>query len=104
MSTTEEKKPTTEEFLTYNPDRQNDKIRAQVEREIPTPRGGFASDSELDEHRAKHDARFIELCKNPAAVALGRLGGSANTPAQNKARAINAKKGGWPKGRPRKDC
>lgn len=40
--------------------------------------------------------------KNPAAVSLGRLGGSANTPAQNKARAKNAKKGGWPKGRKRK--
>lgn len=40
--------------------------------------------------------------KNPAAVALGRLGGSANTKAQNDARAKNAKKGGWPKGRPRK--
>lgn len=43
-----------------------------------------------------------QLGKNPAAVALGRLGGSANTPAQNAARAKNAKKGGWPKGRPRK--
>jgi hypothetical protein len=35
--------------------------------------------------------------KNPAAVALGRLGGSANTKAQNAARAKNAKKGGRPK-------
>ncbi len=35
-------------------------------------------------------------------MALGKLGGSANTPAQNKARAKNAKKGGWPKGRSRK--
>lgn len=43
-----------------------------------------------------------ETKKNPAAVALGRLGGLANTPAQNAARAKNAKKGGWPKGRPRK--
>jgi hypothetical protein len=40
--------------------------------------------------------------KNPAAVALGSLGGSANTPAQNAARALNGKKGGWPKGRKRK--
>jgi hypothetical protein len=39
--------------------------------------------------------------KNPAAVTLGRLGGSANTTAQNRARAKNAKKGGWPKGRKR---
>lgn len=29
-------------------------------------------------------------------------GGSAGTDAQNKARAENAKKGGWPKGKPRK--
>lgn len=40
--------------------------------------------------------------KNVAAKALGSLGGSANTPAQNAARAKNAKKGGWPKGRKRK--
>ncbi len=39
--------------------------------------------------------------KNPAAVALGRLGGKANTEAQNAARARNAKLGGWPKGRKR---
>lgn len=32
--------------------------------------------------------------KNPSAVALGRLGGSKNTPAQNAARARNAVKGG----------
>lgn len=44
--------------------------------------------------------------KNPAAVALGKLGGSANTPAQQKARKQNAKYGklgGWKKGRKRKD-
>lgn len=29
-------------------------------------------------------------------------GGKAGTPAQNKARAANAKKGGYPKGKPRK--
>jgi hypothetical protein len=58
-------------------------------------------------------ARFNEVCgdeffkavdmleKNPHAQALGKLGGSANTPAQNQARAKNAKKGGWPKGRKR---
>jgi hypothetical protein len=40
--------------------------------------------------------------KNPAAVALGKLGGAACTPAQNAARKRNAKKGGWPKGRKRK--
>jgi len=40
--------------------------------------------------------------KNPAAVALGRLGGSATSKAKTKAARINAKKGGWPKGRKRK--
>ena len=41
--------------------------------------------------------------KNPAAVALGRLGGSVNSRAQNEARKRNGKLGGWPKGRPRKN-
>jgi len=36
--------------------------------------------------------------KNPAAVALGSLGGKANTEAQRLARSANAKKGGRPKG------
>lgn len=35
--------------------------------------------------------------KNKAAVALGKLGGKKNTPAQNAARAKNGKKGGRPK-------
>ena len=43
-----------------------------------------------------------ELSKNPAAVALGRLGGKSRSPAKLKAIAKNAKLGGWPKGRPRK--
>lgn len=34
--------------------------------------------------------------KNPAAQALGRLGGAANTPAQNKARRKNAQHAGRP--------
>lgn len=38
---------------------------------------------------------------NKAAQSLGRLGGSANTKAQNAARARNAKLGGWTKGRKR---
>jgi hypothetical protein len=37
--------------------------------------------------------------KNPHAVALGRNGGLANTPAQNTARARNGKLGGRPRGR-----
>lgn len=40
------------------------------------------------------------VLKNPAAQALGRLGGSAGTKAQNKARKQNAKLGG----RPRRVC
>jgi hypothetical protein len=39
--------------------------------------------------------------KNAAAVALGRLGGSARTAAKTKAARANAKKGGWPKGKKR---
>lgn len=39
--------------------------------------------------------------KNPAAVALGGLGGAVNSPAQQAARARNCKLGGWPKGRKR---
>ena len=39
---------------------------------------------------------------NPAAVALGRLGGKSRSPAKLRAAARNAKLGGWPKGRPRK--
>lgn len=34
--------------------------------------------------------------KNTAAVALGRMGGSRNTPAQNEARKRNGKLGGRP--------
>jgi hypothetical protein len=49
---------------------------------------------------------FAEVCPGcmtlPVAVALGKMGGSANTAAQNAARAENAKLGGWPKGRKRK--
>ena len=40
--------------------------------------------------------------KNPAAVALGRLGGKATSEAKTRAVRANAKLGGWPKGRPRK--
>ena len=39
---------------------------------------------------------------NPHAKALGRLGGKANTPAQNAARRENGKLGGRPKTRKRR--
>lgn len=39
--------------------------------------------------------------KNPAAVALGRLGGQATSEAKTRAVRANAKLGGWPKGRKR---
>jgi len=42
------------------------------------------------------------IAPQSAAAQLGALGGAAGTPAQNSARARNAKLGGWPKGRPRK--
>lgn len=43
-----------------------------------------------------------ELSKDPAAVALGRKGGSVKSAAKSKAAQANGKKGGWPKGKPRK--
>ena len=39
--------------------------------------------------------------KNPAAVALGKLGGSAKSKRKAVAARANAKLGGWPKGRKR---
>lgn len=40
--------------------------------------------------------------KNPAAVALGTLGGKSTSDAKKAAARLNGKKGGYPKGRPRK--
>jgi len=37
-----------------------------------------------------------------AARALGKLGGKATSPAKAAAARANGRKGGWPKGRPRK--
>lgn len=39
--------------------------------------------------------------KNPAAVALGSLGGKSKSEAKKAAAKENGKKGGYPKGRPR---
>lgn len=44
----------------------------------------------------------LEASKNPAAVALGKIGGSAKSDKKSKSSAANGKKGGWPKGKPRK--
>lgn len=48
------------------------------------------------------DSESVSKRKNPAAVALGKLGGRAKSDAKTKAAQKNAKKGGWPKGRKRK--
>ena len=39
--------------------------------------------------------------KNPHAVALGRKGGKVTSEAKAAAARLNARKGGWPKGKPR---
>ncbi len=44
------------------PDEQNDAIRAQIEREMPRPAGGFESDEQEQDHREAHEKRFFELC------------------------------------------
>lgn len=49
-------------------DEKNDAIRAQVERELPAPAGGFESDDEADAHRAKCDARYLQLAQYSADV------------------------------------
>jgi len=47
-------------------------------------------------------ACVVSAKKNPAAVALGKLGGRVRSEAKTKAARENAKKGGWPKGKKRK--
>lgn len=44
-----------------------------------------------------HESSSLHLLNDPAAVALGRKGGSANTEAQNAARRANGRKGGRPR-------
>ena len=44
---------------------------------------------------------MMALNKNPAAVALGTLGGRVTSDAKAKAARENGKKGGYPKGRKR---
>lgn len=50
----------------------------------------------------RHMAWVYVRIKNPHAVALGRRGGQARSAAKTQAVRENAKKGGWPKGKPRK--
>jgi hypothetical protein len=51
---------------TMTPDESNDAIRAQVEREIPTPHGGFETDDAERAHRDAHERRFAELVNDPS--------------------------------------
>jgi hypothetical protein len=46
---------------------------------------------------AKHKGNTVVSAKNPAAVALGRLGGKSTSPAKADAARANGKKGGRPK-------
>jgi hypothetical protein len=57
-----------------------------------------------DAEAAEYARQECESAKRigEAAQALGRLGGLATSEAKAKAARLNAKKGGWPKGRPRK--
>jgi hypothetical protein len=51
---------------TMTPDEINDAIRAQVEREIPKPVGGFETDDAEQAHREAHERRFSELVDDPS--------------------------------------
>lgn len=52
-----------------------------------------------NDHAHHHHHRRLSM--NPAAQALGRLGGAAKSPAKAEAARKNGRKGGWPKGRKR---
>lgn len=86
--------------------KQNDVYAAAMEKTNERTGGRLGStnapNSYVTHLKAAADKRDRAAKLRVAAQALGRLGGKANTPAQNAARAKNAKKGGWPKGRPRK--
>lgn len=55
-----------------------------------------------DPHCTCPDCVQAHFDSTTAAAALGRLGGQATSEAKTAAARINAKKGGWPKGKPRK--
>lgn len=67
------------------PDEQNDQIRAQVERELPTPANGFETDEQAQDHRDAHERRFLELCQNltppPASPLRHAIMRAKNSPA-----------------------
>ena len=58
--------------------------------------------TDLTEHTGEYRSFKIISDNYEAAAALGCKGGSAKSEAKTKANRENAKKGGWPKGRPRK--
>lgn len=43
------------------PDKQNDAIRAQVDAELPRPRGGFENEEDEIKWKAAQEKRFLEL-------------------------------------------
>jgi hypothetical protein len=49
---------------------------------------------------SKSPGKSVDL--SAAAAAMGRKGGKSRSEAKRRAAKENAKKGGWPKGRPRK--
>lgn len=63
--------------LNKETDGQNDALRAQIEREMPTPAGGFETEVEADRHRERHEARFIELVNGTAGGVTARKAHSA---------------------------
>jgi len=50
----------------------------------------------------RQEARAVALMARAWYSQIGKLGGQSKSPAKLAASAKNAKKGGWPKGRPRK--
>lgn len=44
-----------------SPSEINDYFRAQVDRELPKPVGGFETNEQEQDHRERQEARFMEL-------------------------------------------
>lgn len=76
--------------------------RLDIESDMPATERSHADLMEFAaESPADRQNRQIGAPKNKAAQQLGRLGGSAKSPAKTKASRENAKLGGWPKGKKR---